>query len=111
MTTPATTSHRVTSHRVTSDRIRSFFGYVPKGARYFLSTFRTPASGSPPETSKACLDRVIRELRAAAKDRSVTDITILVCYDGPTEGGGRTPDPEPPQLFVPLGPQQDDSPP
>jgi hypothetical protein len=104
--TPATTSHRVTS-----DRIRSFFGYVPKGARYFLSTFHTPAIGSPPETTKYCLDRVIRELRAAAKDASVTDITVAIFYDGPTEGGGRTPDPEPPQLFLPLGPQHTNSPP
>jgi hypothetical protein len=96
--TPATTSHRTTC-----DRVRAFFGYVPKGARYYLSTFDTAAIGSPPETTKYSLDRVIRELRAGAKDPSVTNVTVLIMYDGPTEGGGRTPDPEPPQLFLPLG--------
>jgi hypothetical protein len=104
--TPATTSHRTTC-----DRVRAFFGYVPKGARYYLSTFDTAAIGSPPETTKYSLDRLIRELRAGAKDPSVTNVTVLVCYDGPIDGTGRVPDPEPPQLFLPLGPQRDDSPP
>lgn len=79
------------SHSASMDRIRSFFAYVPRGAKYNLSTFDTTAIGAPAELVKQMTDAIARELRAGAKDPRVTNVTVLIMYDGPLDGEGRTP--------------------
>lgn len=90
------------SHPATSQRVRDFFGTVPQGAQYMVTTMKTLAGGARPDGAKDHLDSIYRELRAANRDPGVTNITVLIMYDGPEDGSGMA---ERAQLLLPLGTQ------
>jgi hypothetical protein len=66
------------AHQTTLDLVRGFFGTVPPGSRYYLTTLAKDAAGGHDEDR---LHAAIAELREAAADASVGRITLLMLYD------------------------------
>lgn len=82
--------------------VRDFFGVIPKGAKFFVSTLETPTGGADPEFARECIAEIHRELREASRDPAVTNITVLLMFDGPEDGPGKA---GRAQLLLPLGTQ------
>ncbi len=66
------------AQQTTLDLVRGFFGAVPPGSRYYLTTLAKDTAGVHDEER---LHAAIAELREAAADASVGRITLLLLYD------------------------------
>ncbi len=66
------------AQQTTLDLVRGFFGTVPPGSRYYLTTLAKDAAGRHDEDR---LHAAIAELREATADESVGRITLLILYD------------------------------
>ncbi len=71
-------SETVPAQQTTLDLVRGFFGTVPPGNRYYLTTLAKDAAGRLDEDR---LHAAIAELREATADESVGRITLLLIYD------------------------------
>jgi len=91
------TAPTATTEQLTAALVRQAFHAVPDGARYYVTSIKTPAGGGSKIRSRAGIAGIVNELREARADETVTHMTIFVLYDGRADGAARG------QALLPLG--------